>query len=91
MCFVPRVFLVFDCVGCLTQLLKPILGEFMGITTAFIWLQTAIMILFAKTFLPDNMSHIWKGLFGEPILTAKQLKERKESERIARKVPSIRH
>jgi len=58
----------------------------MGITTAFIWLQTAIMILFAKNFLPENMSHIWKNFFGEPTPTTKQLKERKESERIAKKV-----
>ena len=60
----------------------------MGITTAFIWLQTAIMIMFAKNVLPDNMSHIWKGLFGEPTPTptARQIKERQESDRIARKV-----
>ena len=58
----------------------------MGTTFAYIWFQTAMLIIFAKNFLPDNMSHIWKGLFGEPTPTARQIKERQESDRIARKV-----
>ena len=37
----------------------------MGVTTAFIWFQIAIMILFAKEFLPQDMSHIWKNMFKE--------------------------
>ena len=34
-------------------------------TIAFIWLQTALMILFAKEFLPNDMSHVWKNMFKE--------------------------
>ena len=53
--------------------------NFMGPTIAFIWLQTAVMILFAKEFLPNDMSHVWRDLFKE------KKKEETPEERDARR------
>ena len=64
----------------------------MGVTTAFIWFQIAIMILFAKEFLPQDMSHIWKNMFKKRkkphIMTDEERHEwqkRASAERFARK------
>ena len=57
----------------------------MGATIAYLFFQTGILILFAREFLPSN-TRIWKSIFGEPTPTARQIKERQESDRIARKV-----
>ena len=55
----------------------------MGPTIAFIWLQTAIMILLAKEFLPNDMSHVWRNLFKEKkkplILTPEERQARFEA------------
>ena len=57
----------------------------MGVTIAYIFFQTMIMMLFGREFMPDN-SWILKRIFGDPPLTPKQIEAKKESERIARRV-----
>ena len=56
----------------------------MGVTIAYLYFSTMIMLLFGREFIPDN-SGVWKRIFGEPPLTPKQLKKKQEDEAFARR------